>query len=126
VRSVWGGGGRAYRRYGRRDRYGVAWGDVSPRVETAYAEAAKSVAAAKNLALVDLHAGSIAAINDMTNEQVRGLRPTPPGEPRADGTHLPAKGGAVMAALVADELRKAEPAFAPLLAVPQAGGKASP
>lgn len=76
-----------------------------------YVEAAKRVAAEKNVPLVDLHARSIELLDGMGAR--RGLAlgfPKPDGTP--DTTHLNAEGSALFGAVVARELAKVVPELA--------------
>jgi len=85
-------------------------GELAPWVE-----AVKKVAAEKNVPLVDLSGRSIELLERIGPEASAVFDPiTKDGKP--DHTHLSAKGGKVMADLVADELRRVEPKLAKLLA----------
>lgn len=77
-----------------------------------YAEAAKQVAREKKVPLVDLHARSIELL-DRIGPKAAAELDRPSADPsRRDRTHLSARGSDVMAGLVAEELRKVEPALA--------------
>jgi len=85
-------------------------GELAP-----WAEAARKVAAEKKVPLVDLFARSMALIEKMGPEASAVFDPqAKDGKP--DHTHLSPKGAEIIAALVAEELRKVEPALAKLLA----------
>lgn len=77
-----------------------------------YVEAAKSVAAEKGVALVDLHAKSIELLDRIGPAAALEFDAT-----KADGTpdktHLSPKGSTVFGAVVADELLRLVPALAP-------------
>jgi lysophospholipase L1-like esterase len=60
--------------------------------------------------LVDLHARSIVSCESLGEERCKAISPPKPGG--FDGTHLNAKGGQLVAPLVADELRGAVPGLA--------------
>lgn len=82
---------------------------------TAYVEAVKKLAAEKRVPLIDLHALSIASINAMgraKSDELGKMKPDGKGGQVMDYTHLGEKGGEVMGQLVAQELRKIEPALA--------------
>lgn len=88
-------------------------GELAP-----WAEATRKVAADKKVPLVDLFARSVALLEKMGPEASAVLDPkTKDGKP--DHTHLSPKGGEIMAGLIADELRKSEPALAKLLVLAQ-------
>ena len=79
-----------------------------------WAEAARKVAADENAPLVDLFAHSIALLEKLGPTASDEFNPqTKDG--RGDHTHLNAKGAEVMAAIVADELRRVSPELARLL-----------
>jgi pectin methylesterase-like acyl-CoA thioesterase/acetyl esterase/lipase len=78
---------------------------------TPYVEAVKKVAAEKHVPLVDLHARSLEWCEHTGPAATAKLNPFDKGKP--DTTHLDAAGSAIFAALVADELRRAVPEFAP-------------
>ena len=73
-----------------------------------YAQAVKAVAAEKNVALVDLHARSIAFYEAQGQEKINALSPVKEGG-KLDGTHLNAAGAAAIAPLVMGELEAAIP-----------------
>jgi len=77
-----------------------------------YAEAMKAVAAEKKVPLVDLHARSLVAVQNLGAKGSEDLGPMTEKGTR-DGTHLSPKGAALMAGLVAEELRAAVPALVP-------------
>jgi pectinesterase len=76
-----------------------------------YVEAARQVAEAKNVPLIDLHARSIEVLDLMGPEAAEEYSPR-----KADGTpdrtHLTPRGSAVFGGLVAEELKKALPGIA--------------
>jgi beta-xylosidase/lysophospholipase L1-like esterase len=88
------------------------------------AEAARAVAAAHGVPLVDLHAASIAALERLGAERGRALGPL-----KADGTmdetHLNEDGAALFGALVAEGLASSVPALAPHLRRDAPGDKES-
>jgi lysophospholipase L1-like esterase len=87
-----------------------------------YAEAVRAVAAEKRVPVLDLHARSLAAVEAMGPKAADRLGPlTKDGKP--DRTHLSPEGAPVMAALVADELRKAVPALSPYLRYVDTAGR---
>lgn len=73
-----------------------------------YAEVATELAREKKVPLVDLHARSIALCEQLEREKCNELSPTK-GTNQIDNTHLNAKGSAVFARLVAEELIRAVP-----------------
>jgi acetyl esterase/lipase len=79
-----------------------------------YVEAVKRLAAAKQLPLVDLHASSLALCESLGAERTATFN-FPDKAGKTDTTHLLARGSAVFARLVVDDLRRAVPALAPLL-----------
>ena len=84
-------------------------GELAP-----WAEASRKVAADKNVPLVDLFGRSIALLEKIGPEAAAAFDPrTKDGKP--DHTHLSPKGAEVMAGLIAEELRKAEPKLSKLL-----------
>jgi polygalacturonase/lysophospholipase L1-like esterase len=96
------------RRGGWKD--GVINSDLS-----AYADAVKKLAVAKGVPLIDLHALSIAFINRMgkvRSDELGKMKPDGKGGEVMDYTHLGERGSEAMGQLVADELRKIEPALA--------------
>ncbi len=74
-----------------------------------YAEAVKEVARAKKVPLVDLHARSIEALDRMGPQAAAALDMASKDPAKPDRTHLSPKGSDVMAALVAEEVKKAVP-----------------
>ncbi|TAL04424.1 MAG: hypothetical protein EPO07_05140, partial [Verrucomicrobia bacterium] len=83
----------------------------------AYVNVAKEIAVAKEVPLVDLHARSKELCESLGKEKCLELSPFKIAEGRTnyDGTHLNARGGVVIARLVADELRKAVPELTEVL-----------
>ncbi|AOS44490.1 Rhamnogalacturonan acetylesterase RhgT [Lacunisphaera limnophila] len=79
-----------------------------------YVEAVKRLAAAKQVPLVDLHARSLAFCEDLGPERTATFN-FPDAAGKNDTTHLDARGSAVFARLVAEELRQALPELAPAL-----------
>lgn len=77
-----------------------------------YAEATKAVAEQKKVPLVDLHARSIALLDQMGPNAAAVLNPQTKDPKKPDLTHLSARGGELIAPLVADELQKVEPRLA--------------
>lgn len=80
---------------------------------TPYADAVKKVAAEKQVALIDLHARSIALCERLGPKETAKLNPIKDGKP--DTTHLNEKSGEVFARLVVEDLRRAVPALTPML-----------
>jgi lysophospholipase L1-like esterase len=78
----------------------------------AYVEAVKKLAQKKKVPLVDLHGRSIELLDRMGPKAAAELNPPSKVRGKTDRTHLSPKGSEVMARLVADELRKAEPDLA--------------
>ena len=84
---------------------------------TAWADAAKRVAAEKEVPLIDLHARSIELCEDLGPERTGELDPLKPdGTP--DTTHLGPAGSALFARLVFDDLKRLVPELAPYLREP--------
>jgi pectinesterase len=82
-----------------------------------YVAAAKKVAAAKDVPLIDLHASSVALCEKIGPEETAKFNPTVKDKP--DTTHLKGEARVVFARLVVDELRTKVPELAPhLLAKP--------
>lgn len=81
----------------------------------AYVEAAKKVAEDRKVPVVDLHARSIELLDKIGPEAATAFNPASKDPAKQDRTHLSPKGGEVMAGLVAEELRKAEPRLAKYL-----------
>ena len=77
---------------------------------TAYANAAKRVAAEENVPLIDLNAASVKLLETMTQEQADQFdaeaHPDAAGNKGPDRTHLNSKGAAVFARMVANDLAK--------------------
>src|SRR5262249_25705243 len=82
---------------------------------TPYADAVKKVAQEKKLPLVARPAGSTEAVERMGPEEAAVPTPATAAPTRPDRTHLSPRGAAIMARLVAEELRTVEPRFRPLL-----------
>jgi lysophospholipase L1-like esterase len=89
-----------------------------------YVEVVKQIAAEKRVPLIDLHARSIELYEKLGPEKVKELeplkapkpddaKPAPRGQKVYDGTHLNAKGSAVIGRIVAAELKRAVPMLAP-------------
>jgi lysophospholipase L1-like esterase len=80
-----------------------------------YAQAARNVAAEKQVPLVDLHARSKDYVEKMSAEDLAAMNPQgkTPGIP--DYTHLTVRGGEMIAPLVVAELRKVAPELARLI-----------
>src|SRR5437764_3472201 len=77
-----------------------------------WAEATKSVAAEKNVALIDLHAKSIELLERLGPAAAVAVSPVKT-DGTIDKTHLDAEGSALFGALVANELRRVVPELAP-------------
>ncbi|HEX7955343.1 MAG TPA: glycosyl hydrolase family 28 protein [Pyrinomonadaceae bacterium] len=95
------------RRFGKDDRVNS---DLHP-----YADAVKRVAAEKGVPLIDLHALSIALVDRMgrkASDELGKMKADGKGGQEMDYTHLGQKGGEVFGRVVAEELRKVEPALA--------------
>jgi len=75
---------------------------------TPYAEAVRAVAAEKQVAVIDLHARSVALIEKMGEAAWAELSPLD-ASGAVDRTHLNAKGGLLVAPLVAGDLRSVIP-----------------
>jgi pectinesterase len=86
-----------------------------------YAEAVKAVAAEKHVPVIDLHARSIELLDRLGPESSAEFDPRPRADADAkdkaapDKTHLSPRGSEVFGAIVADALRKVEPALAPYI-----------
>lgn len=89
-----------------------------------YANVVKEIARQKSVPLIDLHARSIELYEKLGKAEINTMSPTKPATQPSDdpsekaatvldGTHLNAKGSAVVGKLVAEELAKAVPALAP-------------
>jgi polygalacturonase/lysophospholipase L1-like esterase len=84
----------------------------------AYADAVKRVAAEKRVPLIDLHALSIALIDSLgraKSDELGKTKPDGKGGVETDYTHLGERGSKVFGRVVADELRKVEPALAAVI-----------
>lgn len=77
-----------------------------------YVNAVKKVAAETKVPLVDLHARSIELFEQLGPEGCQALAPKDTKTGKVDGTHLNSKGGEGVGKLVAEELKKVEPALA--------------
>ena len=98
------------RRFGKDDRVDS---DLSP-----YANAVKRVASEKHVPLIDLHALSIALVNEMgraKSDELGKMKSDGKGGREMDYTHLGERGSEVFGRIVADELRKVEPALAAVI-----------
>jgi polygalacturonase/lysophospholipase L1-like esterase len=98
------------RRFGKDDKIDS---DLFP-----YANAVKRVAAEKRVPLIDLHALSIALIDSMgraKSDELGKMKPDGKGGQEMDYTHLGEHGSQVFGRVVADELRKVEPALAAVI-----------
>ena len=82
---------------------------------TDYVEAAKRVAAAKKVPLVDLNARSIAQAEKLGPAGFAEMEPEGKTPGSKDHTHLNARGAELVAPLVVEELRKVAPALANLV-----------
>jgi pectinesterase len=90
-----------------------------------YADVVKEIAAEKHVPLIDLHARSIelyeklgkARVNELSPKKTPRLDKAEQGNKAEvlDGTHLNAKGSAVVGPIVAEELKKAVPELAPYI-----------
>lgn len=77
-----------------------------------WADAARTVAAAQQVPLLDLNASSAAAVQAMGQSEADTLAEALPGAPRFDRTHLGPKGACLFAGMVAQELPALLPASA--------------
>ncbi len=77
---------------------------------TPYVEAVKKLGAEKNVPVIDLHARSLALCEHIGTKETAKFDPVKDG--KADTTHLEARGSAVFAGLIVEDLRKAVPALA--------------
>jgi lysophospholipase L1-like esterase len=94
------------RRFGKDDRVDS---DLFP-----YANVVKRVAAEKRVPLIDLHALSIAVVDKMgrgASDELGKMKSDGKGGREMDYTHLGEKGSEVFGRVVADELRRIEPAL---------------
>ena len=95
---------------------------------TPYAEVVKEIAAAKSVPLIDLHSISLAYYDKEGKEKILEISPmknpdagsvnsdtTATTKQAVDGTHLNEKGGAIIGAMVAEELKKVVPELAPFI-----------
>jgi pectinesterase len=91
---------------------------------TPYAEAVKAVAAAKHVPVIDLHARSIEVLERLGPEASAEFDPRPRADADAkakakaaapDKTHLSPRGSEAFGVIVADALKKVEPALAPYI-----------
>jgi pectinesterase len=81
---------------------------------TPYVEAVKKLAADKQVAVIDLHALSLALVETLGPAGAAKLNPAKP-DGSSDTTHLDAAGSVVFARLVVEELRRVVPGLAPVL-----------
>lgn len=77
-----------------------------------WADAARTVAAAQQVPLLDLNASSAAAVQAMGQSEADTLAEALPGAPRFDRTHLGPKGACLFAGMVAQALPALLPASA--------------
>jgi lysophospholipase L1-like esterase len=82
-----------------------------------YADAVKAVAAEKQVPVIDLHARSIALLEQLGPKSSAEFDPRPRADGKAkaaapDKTHLSPHGSEAFGAIVAEELKKVEPALA--------------
>jgi PelA/Pel-15E family pectate lyase len=86
----------------------------------AYVDAAKAVAADKSVAVVDLHAASIALLNRLgpKSGEIFGILKD---DGTLDKTHLSKDGSTAFGTIVADKLRRVVPALAPYIKPPDNG-----
>ncbi len=82
--------------------------------QTPYVEAVRAVAREKQVPLVDLHAISLADAEHAGDDVWADLSPRDP-KGGIDRTHLNAKGSEVVGRMVAEELKTAVPALAPMI-----------
>jgi pectinesterase len=84
-----------------------------------YVEAIKKLAADKAVPLIDLHARSIAVLDELGPKASEELDAPPSSKsgqpPKPDKTHLSPKGADVMGKLVAEDLKKVEPDLRPYI-----------
>ncbi len=78
-----------------------------------WAGATRQVAAEQKVALVDLNAASLAAVQAMGSVDADTLAQEQPPSPKFDRTHLGEKGSAVFSAIMVKELSRAVPKLAP-------------
>jgi lysophospholipase L1-like esterase len=88
-----------------------------------WADAAKAVAMAEQVPVVDLHALSIAYYEKMGSEKILEISPIKNADPtnpnadtsgqKIDGTHLNEKGGRIFGSIVAGEVKALVPELAP-------------
>lgn len=78
-----------------------------------YVDVVKQVAADTKTPLIDLHALSLKVCNSLGPEGCKSIDPIEAG--KQDTTHLNERGSELIGELVAEELREADPAFAPRL-----------
>ena len=81
-----------------------------------YAEATRRVAAEKKVPLIDLNARSIAQAEKLGPAGLAEMEPVGGKSGRRDHTHLNKRGAEIIAAIVAEEVRKSVPELAALLA----------
>lgn len=101
--------------------------DSSSKIESTlapYANVVKEIAKQKNVPLIDLHARSIELYEKLGKAEINTMSPTKPATQLSDdpsekaatvldGTHLNAKGSAIVGKIVAEEMAKVVPALAP-------------
>ena len=85
-----------------------------------YVEAVKKLAAEKSVPVIDLHARSIAVLDELGPKAGEEFDPQPttkPGEPppKPDKTHLSPKGAEVMGRFVAEDLKNVQPDLSPYI-----------
>jgi polygalacturonase/lysophospholipase L1-like esterase len=98
------------RRFGKDDKVDS---DLFP-----YADAVKRVAKEKGAPVIDLHALSIALVDSLgraKSDELGKTKPDGKGGVEMDYTHLGRRGSEVFGRVVADELRKVEPALAAVI-----------
>lgn len=89
-----------------------------PDLLAQYAEGTRAVAAELKVPLLDLHARSIAQMNQLGPEAAVAYDAKPRNPAVPDKTHLSEKGAEETAKLIASEIRQHVPALAPLLQSP--------
>ncbi len=80
-----------------------------------YVEAVKKLAEEKKVPLIDLHARSIELLDKMGPEEAKKFDPAPKADAkdqRSDKTHLTPEASEIFGKIVAEELKKVEPALA--------------
>jgi len=90
-------------------------GKINPTL-TAYAEAARKVAAEKKVPLIDMNARTIELYEKLGEKGCEELEPKDPKDPtKLDTTHLNEKGSEALGKIAADELKKVVPELAACL-----------